>query len=216
MVKDDKKLNKDVAKSDKAKVAVKQEAKAVEKKDDKKQTIVSEVKASARFIKIAPRKVRLTINQLTGLEVEKSLDHLKFVHKGAVKPVTKLIKSAIANAENNFKLDKKDLFIKKIAADDGPIIKRFKPRAYGRSAPIRKRTSHISLILGVKEGAKLRVDTKKADKQVKKEESKKEEVKVVKPEEVKKEGPKGSNKGPEEKGQSKEGFLKGMFRRKTG
>jgi len=205
MEKDSKKISAKPAevKSDKAKKAVKPSPKSA--RDDK---LVTEVKASARFIRISPRKVRLVTNQLSGLEAEAALDQLNFINKSAVRPIVKLIKSAIANAENNFQLDKKDLYIKKIVANDGPILKRWKPRAHGRATSIRKRTSHIDLILGVKPGAKKKAVTKK--------EVKPEEVKVVKPEEVKKEAAKSVGKGPEEKGKSEKGFLKGIFRRKTG
>jgi len=191
------------AKPDKEEKAVKPAAKPA-----KGGTVVTEVKAAAKFIRISPRKVRLVINQLSGLEAETALDRLNFVNKSAVRPIVKLIKSAVANAENNFQLDKKDLYIKKIVANDGPILKRWKPRAHGRATAIRKRTSHIDLILGVRPGAKKKAVTKK--------EVKPEEVKVVKPEEIKKEAAKSAGKGPEEKGKGEKGFFKGMFRRKTG
>ncbi|MBI3290982.1 50S ribosomal protein L22 [Candidatus Falkowbacteria bacterium] len=170
---------------------------------------VKDVKISARFIRVAPRKVRLVIPRLIGLEAQAALDYLKFVNKASVSPLIKLIKSGIANAENNFQLDKKDLFIKKIVADGGPVLKRYRPRAHGRSAAIRKRTSHINLVLGVKPGAKKKIAPRK-------EADKKEEVKVVGPEEVKKQGPKTPSKGPAEKGKSSKGFLRGIFQRKTG
>jgi len=179
-------------------------------KKDKK--AVTEIKASARFIHVAPRKVRLVINELKGLEAVKALEYLKFVNKAAVRPVTKLINSALANAENNFQLDKKDLYIKTITANDGPILKRWRPRAHGRSAPIRKRTSHIELILGVKAGAKHKAIAQKETK--KSEEA--EEVKILKPEEVKKEISKTLSKGPQEKGKTDKGFFRGIFQRKTG
>jgi large subunit ribosomal protein L22 len=209
MEKNPKKLdNKKSARFDSAKQA---KAKPATKETKGKEKMVTEVKAKARFIKVAPRKVRLVIRQLPGLNTEAALNSLKFVHKKAVGPVTKLINSAIANAENNFQLDKKDLYIKKIIANDGPVLKRWKPRAYGRSAPIRKRTSHIELILGVRPGAKKKAVSKKETKK----ETKPEEVKVIKPEEVKKEAAKIPGKGPEEKGKDKKGFFKKFFRRKA-
>lgn len=175
--------------------------------------VISEVKASARFIKISPRKVRLVINQIRGLEIQPVLDYLKFAGKASARPVAKLLNSAIANAENNFKLDKEDLYIKSIVANDGPILKRWKPRAHGRSAPIRKRTSHINLILGVKKGAEKKLTAKKE----KSFEVKKPDVKVVRPDEIKKEGPKKLGKGPSQKGdKSSKGFLREIFQRKTG
>jgi large subunit ribosomal protein L22 len=181
-------------------------------KNKKDKKVVTEVKASARFIHVAPRKVRLVIDELKGLEAVKALDYLKFVNKAAVRPVTKLINSAVANAENNFQLDKKDLYIKTITVNGGPVLKRWRPRAHGRSAPIRKRTSHIELILGVKAGAKLKAVNQKEAKKP----EKSEEVKIVKPEEVKKERPKTLSKGPQEKGKTDKGFFRGIFQRKTG
>ena len=110
---------------------------------------VTEVGARANFVRVTPRKVRLVIDQIRGLAVADALNVLRFTHKAAMSPVAKLLNSAIANATNNFEIEKNRLFIKKITADDGPTIKRQQPRAFGRSAMIRKRTSHINLILGV-------------------------------------------------------------------
>lgn len=182
-------------------------------KDKPKGKIINEVKASARFIRVSPRKVRLVINNLMGLEAEKALDYLRFINKAAVRPITKLIKSAIANAEHNFQLDKKDLYIKKIIVNDGPVLKRWHPRARGRSTAIRKRTSHIELLLGVRLGAKQKVSPKKENP---KEEVKKETIKIVRPEEVKKEAIRTSGKSQGEKGRKNRGFFKGIFQRKTG
>lgn len=180
---------------------------AKKSKTDKK--IVSEIKASAKFVRVSPRKTRLVINQLKGLEAVKAIDYLKFVSKAAATPIVKLLNSAVANAENNFQIDKKDLFIKQIVADDGPTLKRYQPRAHGRSTMIRKRTSHVNLILGVKEGAKLKVAPKKSDV--------KEEIKVVSPDEVKKNSARGhGHDGEGTKGGETKGFMKGVFQRKTG
>jgi len=125
---------------------------------------ISEVKASARFVHIAPRKVRLVINQVRGLMITDALDQLKFLNKKSVEPITKLLNSAVANAKNNFSLAEKDLYIKKIIANEGPVLARFRPRAQGRASKIRKRMSHIEVILAIK-GAD---DKVKADKNIKK------------------------------------------------
>ena len=106
-----------------------------------------EVRAKAKHIKISPKKVRLVVNIIRGLEAVKAMDQLKFINKLAVKPIEKLLVSAIANAENNFELAKDNLYIKKISVDEGPTLHRWKPRARGRATPIRKRTSHIDLVL---------------------------------------------------------------------
>lgn len=106
-----------------------------------------EARAKAKHIKMSPKKVRLVVNVIRGLEVGKALDQLKFINKLAAKPIEKLVASAIANAENNFELKKENLYIKKISVDEGPTLHRWQPRARGRATPIRKRTSHIDLIL---------------------------------------------------------------------
>lgn len=107
-----------------------------------------EVKAKARFIRMSPRKIRLVVNVVRGLPVEQALTQLKFMKKHAALPVSKLLSSAIANAEHNFKLKRENLFVKIIMADGGPTLHRWIPRAQGRATPIRKRTTHISIVLG--------------------------------------------------------------------
>lgn len=106
-----------------------------------------QVIASLRHLRMAPRKIRLVIDTVRGLSVNEAESRLKFVHKAAGRPVLKLLQSAIANAEHNFKLDRSTLFVKTITADGGPTLKRMRPRAMGRGATIRKRTTHINLIL---------------------------------------------------------------------
>ena len=111
---------------------------------------ITEVKASARFLHISPKKVKLVIDLVRGLRVGAALQQLQFVNKKATRFVVKLVNSAIANAENNFHLKKEDLYIKFIVANQGPTIHRFKPAAFGQAHPIRKRSTHLELILGVK------------------------------------------------------------------
>jgi large subunit ribosomal protein L22 len=146
-----------------------------------------EVNAKAKFIRMSPRKVRLVVDVIRGLEVNKALDQLKFTKKWASKPIIKLINSAVANALNNFELDKNNLYIKEIRVDEGPTSYRWRPRAYGRATPIRKRTSHISLVLAeVKDSGKREAKKQKVEAPIKLGEKPKEE-KGVKVEE-KKEG----------------------------
>lgn len=102
---------------------------------------------------MSPRKVRLVVNTIRGLSVAAAETRLNFLPKLAAQPVLKLLNSAVANAEHNFKLEKKDLYVKFIVADGGPTLKRFRPRAFGRAAPIRKRTTHISLILAPRDSS---------------------------------------------------------------
>lgn len=106
-----------------------------------------EVIAKAKYIRMSPRKVRLIANLARGLRVGEALRQLKFVRKDAARPTRKIIESAVANAEHNFKLKKDSLYIKKIFVDGGPTLKRWHPRAHGRAAPIRKRSCHITVIL---------------------------------------------------------------------
>lgn len=113
-----------------------------------------EVKAHLRHLRIAPRKVRLVINLVRGMSVEKALDQLSVLPKRSSLPVTKLIQSAVANAKHNFNLDEKTLVVKSIIANEGPKLKRWMPKAFGRANPILKRTTHITVILEGKELAK--------------------------------------------------------------
>ncbi len=106
-----------------------------------------EVRAHLRFLRIAPRKVRLVIGLVRGMPVEQAVDQLSVLPKRASLPVLKLLNSAIANAEHNFKLERKDLRIKSIVANEGPKLKRFRPRAFGRAAEILKRMTHVTIVL---------------------------------------------------------------------
>lgn len=96
---------------------------------------------------MSPRKVRLVVDMIRGKTVPVAVTQLQFLQKEAVRPVLKLLQSAMANAEHNFKLDPQKLRVKSVVADGGPTLKRSRPRAFGRSAPIRKRTTHITLVL---------------------------------------------------------------------
>ena len=106
-----------------------------------------DVNASLRHLRMAPRKVRLVVDLVRGLPVPEAELRLKFLKKDAARPMLKLLQSAMANAAHNFKLDPASLKIKHIVADAGVTLKRSTPRAMGRATPIRKRTTHISLIL---------------------------------------------------------------------
>ena len=99
---------------------------------------------------MSPRKVRLVVDTIRGLSVAAAETKLHFVPKLASEPVLKLLLSAVANANHNFHLQKEDLYVKSIVADGGPTLKRFRARAFGRAAPIRKRTTHITIVLADK------------------------------------------------------------------
>jgi large subunit ribosomal protein L22 len=106
-----------------------------------------EVRAHLRYLRIAPRKVRLVINLIRGMHVELAIDQLSVLPKRSSLPILKLLNSAVANAEHNFKLEKKNLIIKSITADEGPKLKRWQPRAFGRAAEILKRMTHVTIVL---------------------------------------------------------------------
>jgi large subunit ribosomal protein L22 len=106
-----------------------------------------EVRANAKFIRVAPRKVRLVTNVIKGMNVGDALNQLAFIRKHGAKAVIKLVNSGIANAVNNFELDRNNLYIKTLTVDQGPILYRWMPKAMGRATQIRKKTSHIWLVL---------------------------------------------------------------------
>lgn len=107
-----------------------------------------ETRAKAKHIRMSPKKVRLVADVVRGMATEKALAQLKFINKKATRPVKKTVESAIANARHNYDLDKNNLYIKEICVDEGKTLYRYTPRALGRATPIRKRTSHINVILG--------------------------------------------------------------------
>lgn len=103
--------------------------------------------AIARYVRIAPRKVKAVLDLIRGIPVADAQAVLMGANRGATEAVSKVLKSAIANAENNLELPSDDLFIAETYVDQGPTLKRFRPRAQGRATRIRKRTSHITIIL---------------------------------------------------------------------
>jgi large subunit ribosomal protein L22 len=105
------------------------------------------VRASARFVRVAPRKARLIADQVRGLHIEKARALLQFSPRGAAEDIRKLLDSAAANAENNHDLDAEEMRVTAITVDEGPTLRRFRPRAMGRATPINKRTSHIAVAL---------------------------------------------------------------------
>ncbi len=105
------------------------------------------VRARARYVRVAPRKARLVADQVRGLHIEQALALLQFSPRGAAQDIQKLIESAAANAENNHDLVGDEMRIASITVDEGPTLRRFRPRALGRATPINKRTSHIAVAL---------------------------------------------------------------------
>ena len=143
--------------------------------------------AKLQYLKIAPRKVRLVINLIRGKKIEESQNILRFTQKKATLPLLKLLDQAFSNAVNSDpEIDKDNVFIKKIFVDEGPVAKRRFPRAKGKSDVIRKRTSHVTIILDeINKAVKDVTKSKKAKivkdkKQVKKIKIDKKEVKKEK------------------------------------
>lgn len=106
-----------------------------------------EVKAFARYIHISPRKLRLVADLIRKARVDVALEQLRFSSKSAALPMTKVLNSAIANAVHNHDMKKEDLVVKAVTVDGGPVMKRMFPRAQGQGFIIRKRMSHINIIL---------------------------------------------------------------------
>ena len=109
-----------------------------------------EIRAAARYVRISPQKVRLIMGQVRGKKVEEALNELSFAPQRGARIVKKLIDSAVANAQENAGMDVDSLYIAKIYADEGPTLKRWRPRALGRATRIRKRTSHLTVVLDEK------------------------------------------------------------------
>ncbi len=106
-----------------------------------------EVKSITKFVRLSPKKARDVAREIQGLAVSSALDILTFTPKKAAQLIGKTLKTAIADAENNFSLDASTLIIKEAVIGAGPTLRRFKPRAKGSAGPILKRTSHISITL---------------------------------------------------------------------
>lgn len=106
-----------------------------------------EAKAVAKYMRISPRKVRIVAKNIKGLTVEKALSQLKYTPKKAAVILLKVLNSALANAEQKSEIDVDTLYVKNVFVDEGPTAKRWRPRAMGRATRIRKRTSHVTVIL---------------------------------------------------------------------
>jgi large subunit ribosomal protein L22 len=103
------------------------------------------VNAIAKYVRISPRKARQVVDLIRGKSVKEATYILKLTPRGAAPVVGKVLASAVANAENNNDMSADDLFVARAFVDEGPTLKRFKPRAMGRASRINKRTSHITV-----------------------------------------------------------------------
>ena len=110
-----------------------------------------EARAQARYIRVTPMKARRVVDLIRGLDAAEAQAILRFAPQAASEPVGKVLDSAIANAEHNHQLDPNKLYIAQAYVDEGPTLKRFRPRAQGRAYRIRKRTSHITVVVAEKE-----------------------------------------------------------------
>ena len=145
--KDSKAKAKKAPKAKAKKEPAKPESKKSSPKKAKAPAVPPVVKAKARYVRIAPRKARLIADQVRGMHIEQARALLAFSPRGAAEPIQKLINSAAANAENNHDLIGDEMRVSSITVDEGPTLRRFRPRAMGRATPINKRTSHIAVAL---------------------------------------------------------------------
>jgi large subunit ribosomal protein L22 len=109
-----------------------------------------QAKAIAKTVRIAPRKVRLVVDLIRGKQIGEAFAILNHTPRSASPVVEKVLKSAVANAEHNYDLDVNNLVISEVFVDEGPTLKRFRPRAMGRASAINKRTSHITIVVSEK------------------------------------------------------------------
>ena len=106
--------------------------------------------ATAKYVRVTPRKVKIVVDLIRGKQVDQALAILAYTPKSAAPYVEKLLNSAIANAENNLELDRASLYVAEAYANQGPTLKRYWPRSHGRADMIKKHTSHITIVLDQK------------------------------------------------------------------
>lgn len=106
-----------------------------------------EVKSVAKTVRVTPRKARLVLDEIRGMDVDQAAAVLQYTPNAASEVIAKVLKSAVANATNNHQLEEEKLYISACYADEGVTMKRFRPRAKGSAAPIMKRTSHITVVV---------------------------------------------------------------------
>ena len=177
--------------------------------------------AKLNNLRVSPRKARLVTDSIKGIDVNDAIINLGNLIKRSSTPIEKLLKSAIANAENNFGLDKNNLYIYDIRVGEGPTLKRWLPRAYGRATGLLKKSSKISLVLEERIEGKNRKTKEQMDKEKKKreEQKKKEEKEMIEERETE---AKKTNVAPtagkiieEKKSAEGKGWAKKIFRRKS-
>lgn len=164
--------------------------------------------AKLNHLRIAPRKARLIADLIRGLPFEEAEARLILSPKRASEPFLKLLRSARANAVHNFRIEAEKLYVRSVRVDGGPMLKRWMPRAMGATSPIQKKTSHLTLELGLYDAPRIpKFEIRKKQKK-----DTKKEVKTKKKKE-KEERPEMISSAPKPK--QKPGFLKRVFRRKS-
>ena len=108
---------------------------------------MTEIVAYSKYLRVSPSKVRLVVETIEGLSPAEALAQLEFLRRAGARPLSQTLKSALANAENNLKLEKENLRIKKIEVSEGPRLKRWRPVSRGMAHPYQKRTTHIRVVL---------------------------------------------------------------------
>ena len=113
----------------------------------------NQVRACAKYVRVAPRKARMVVDQIRNKTVSAAMETLQFTNRAAAEPVTKVLASAVANAENNKGLREENLVVAAAYVDEGPTLKRFRPRAKGAASRITQRTSHITVVVAPRKEA---------------------------------------------------------------
>ena len=121
-----------------------------EKAAARKQNADKRPRATAKYVRVAPRKVKIVVDLIRGKQVDQALAILAYTPKSAAPVVEKLLNSAIANAENNLEMDRSGLYVAEVYANQGPTLKRYWARSHGRADMITKHTSHITIVLDQK------------------------------------------------------------------
>jgi large subunit ribosomal protein L22 len=122
-----------------------------------------EARAQARYVRVTPQKARRVVDLIRGMHAADAQSLLKFAPQAASEPIGKVLDSAIANATNNLNLDPTTLVISQAFIDEGPTMKRFRPRAQGRAFRIRKRTSHITVVVDSRDGVRVGIAAPKKE-----------------------------------------------------
>ena len=173
-------------------------------------------------LRIAPRKVRLIADLIRGLDVQEALNQLAYTVRRSSLPMEKLLRSAIANAENNFGLDRDNLYVSAVLVGEGATLKRWLPRAFGRATMLKKRTSKISLVLEERVEGKNRKTKEQLETERKNREEAKKKLEQELKDEQAKESPSSIDKVSSKKESHKEdrqggkkGWIKKVFQRKS-